>query len=193
MAEGWDIYGNQTDPWGFTRYSLAVHASTSISDKVMGFRNAIGLADLSSEPHVSISAALFQPIDLEDVKRKVAQAASSAVRFRMQFESQALKHGTNCGGLAIVPTGALLALRDTMQDAVLGMIQSGGDPNRTYQPHMTLYQGADADETARARQVAGDFDFGDGFDVTSIELVGRVGPPRGGTRGIIASYVLEYA
>lgn len=192
MPEDWDIYGSQTDPWGFTRYSLVVHTPADLTDDVMAFRKAIGLADLTSQPHVSISASLYQPTDLDEVKEEVALAAASNDRFRIQFESEPVAHKEATGWLVVTPTEQLLTLRETIQNAVGTLIQGGGDANRPYRPHVTLYQSAGADEAARAREVAETFNFGNGFEAASVELVGRVGPPRGGTREIIASYALRH-
>lgn len=193
MAEDWDIYGSQTDRWGFTRYSLAVHTPADLTDGVMAFRRAIGLADLTSQPHVSISASLYQPTDLDEVRRKVALAAGSSDRFRIQFESEPVAHKEATGWLVVVPTEPLLALREAIRNAVGELIRGGGNVNRPYRPHVTLYQSASAGEAARARQVAETFNFGEGFEASSVELVGRVGPPRGGTREIIASYSFDAA
>lgn len=190
MSENWDLFGSQTDPWGFTRYSLVVHTPTDLTDDVMAFRRAIGLADLTSRPHVSVCASLHQPADLEEVKEKVALAATSSDRFRIQFESEPVAHKEATGWLVVAPTEPLLTLRENIQNAVGELIQGGGDVNRPYRPHVTLYQSASAEEAARAREVAETFKFDDGFEAVSVELVGRVGPPRGGTREIIASFAL---
>ena len=195
MAE-WDIYGWQTDAFGFARYSLAVHAPDEFAARVMAFREAIGMADLTSEPHVSTCPSMFQPRDLDAMKAKVADAAAACSSFRLMLDEDPVKcydHGGDRGGggvLAVASTEPLLSLRKAMLDAVTGEIQITGGTDRPYRPHVTLLQDADAVETARARKTAPTFYFGDGFDVTSIQLVGRVGPPRGGTRTIVTSFAL---
>ena len=104
MLDAWDIYGNQTDDWGYTRYSLAVHAPPVLAQEVMAFRAAIGLADLTSEPHVSISASLYQPTDLDDLKTRLARAARTSRPFEVPFADQPPHLGSHSGGLAVAAT-----------------------------------------------------------------------------------------
>ena len=51
----------------------------------------------------------------------------------------------------------------------------------TYHPHVTIFQSATPQESQKGYKIGPQIDFGTGFDVASIELVGRLGQPRGGT------------
>lgn len=190
MAEMWDIYSEKTDRWGYTRYSLVVHAPQELADKVMSFRDEIGMKDLTSEPHVSVTASLYLPIDLDHIEERVQETAALLRPFRLLFADSPVYHREYSGSLAVSPTAALLGLRTSIQQAIHGLIQQAEATSGEYRLHLTLYQGADEVVAAMARETCTYFDFGDGFDVASVELVGRVGPPRGGTRKVIKSFEL---
>ena len=50
--------------------------------------------------------------------------------------------------------------------------------------------GATCEEAAKGNELGPKLDLGDGYDVTSVELIGRSGHPRGGTFEIIESFPL---
>ena len=52
------------------------------------------------------------------------------------------------------------------------------------------YRIATAEEAARSDELGPQLDLGDGYDVASVELIGRSGHPRGGTFEIIDSFPL---
>lgn len=186
----WDVFGNQTDAWGYSRYSLAVHAPPDLHSRIMDFRAAIGLADLTSEPHVSISATMHQPVDMPTLQSHLRNMAQVAYPFRLLFSGAPEQRDGGLGWLPVQTTTELLQLRDQVMATTQGQIEAVVVPGRSYRPHVTLYQGASKDEATRANKILPTYDFGDGFDVASMELVGRVGPPRGGTREIITSFWL---
>lgn len=184
----WDLYGWQTDDWGATRYSLATHLPSDLSDKVMRFRQAIGMADLTSEPHVSVVSPLFQPSDRATVISAAAAIARQTAPFQIEFGSTPPRIGETAGMLHVSPTGPLLTLRQTLSTDLAPLIQFGGNPDKPYTPHVTLYQNASPGTAQRAEQAMKTAQFGQGFRATSVELVARVGPPRGGTRDILQSF-----
>lgn|GEM_PF-6282031 len=189
MAEDWDLFGWQTDAWGVTRYSLVIHAPADLTDRILAFRREIGLGDLTSEPHVSLIASMHQPMDLEVLKAAIRQTALALGPLRLDFPPGEVTHRETGGSLPIVRTPDLLTFRQALVEAVKGHIQLT-NPEKPFSPHVTLYQMAGATEAEAARRIAPDHDFGDGFNAHRIDLVGRVGPPRGGTREVIAEFDL---
>ena len=189
MADDWDLFGWQTDAWGVTRYSLVVHAPTALTDRIMAFRREIGLGDLTSEPHVSLLASMHQPADLEVLKDVVRMAALALGPVRFGFPPGEVTHRETGGSLPVQTTPDLLTFRQKLVEAVEGHIQLT-NPDKPFSPHVTLYQMAGATEAEAARRIAPAHDFGDGFEAHRIDLVGRVGPPRGGTRKVIAEFDL---
>lgn len=189
VEQPWNINGEQTDQWGYTRYSLALHTPPDLHQTIMDFRAAIGLADLTSEPHISVSSTLYLPTDLDSLRISLRDAARQVSGFFAPYKGPPVDVGGGLGWIPVLVAPELEALRTSMLAVTDGQVQSvPPKSDRGYRPHITLYQDASEDEADRGRTAFEQFDFGSGFDISSIELVGRVGPPRGGSRQIIESY-----
>ena len=61
-------------------------------------------------------------------------------------------------------------------------------PDTPYWPHTTLLLRGTAEEVRRAESAATDFEMPAEFEVSSIELIGRIGPDRGGEYHILESF-----
>lgn len=186
-----DIYGQQTDPWGFSRYSVVVHMPEDLAQRVMDFRAAIGMTDLTSSPHISIVAALYGPTDLEELQARLRVVAAEHDPGRIEYENPSLLRKGKNGWLPVAATQWLMTLRDAVTVACQGVVQFGGDPKTPYRPHVTLYQSATEVEAATAGFLASQYEFAMGFPANTLDLVGRAGPPRGGSRTIIATYPFQ--
>lgn len=158
---------------------------------VMAFRAAIGMSDLTTEPHVSLCASLFGPQDLDGLRAAIAQVAAATRPFDVTYDTGAPVTGDTAGMILVTPSEPLLSLRQALVEATHGLIRSAADPARPFRPHVTLYQDANPVEAEMARHLAADFDFGQGFPAVSLDLVGRVGPPREGTRRILDAFALS--
>lgn len=183
-----DLYGTTPDKYGYSRYSIAVHTPQELTDKVMNFRAEIGQADLTSEPHISISATLSELSDMDALKTCLQNLAQQQISFNAVFEQPAFRGYDQGGSLAVALTDDLVNLHQTVKNSTTEIIKANTKPNAQYRPHVTLYQTATPEESQKAIQLGTHYDFGDGFEISSIELVGRLGPPRGGSRTIIESF-----
>jgi 2'-5' RNA ligase len=176
-----DIFGTTPD-----RYSIAVHTPEDLTEKIMVFRADIGLADLTSEPHISISSSLHNPVDLDNLKTRIQNMATKQHLFRIHFNTPAFGGGGAWGGLSVTLTDDLQTLHDAVMQTIRGAITYSDD--HSYHPHVTIFQSATPEESQKGPASGPQIDFGTGFDISSIELVGRLGPLRGGTRTIIESF-----
>jgi|GEM_PF-5212313 len=107
--------------------------------------------------------------------------------FRVQFNTPAFGGGGDSwGGLSVTLTDELQHLHNAVMQTLRGAITFNGDG--VHHPHVTIFQSATSRESQKGYEFGSQIDFGTGFDVASIELVGRLGPARGGTRTIIESF-----
>ena len=124
-----DLYGTTPDKYGYSRYSIAAHAPKEMTDLVMQFRAQIGQSDLTSEPHISISATLFDLTDMDVLKTKLKQLATQKTSFKARFETPAF-HGYDQGGvLAVSLTNPLKELHQTIDQGLKNIIKANKKPN----------------------------------------------------------------
>ena len=188
MAKERDRFHDSADQFGYARYSVVVHAPAVLAGKVQRFRDAIGMADFKTEPHVSISSTLFNLKDLDALKNAIRRVAAAQVPLRFHFADPPFTSHGDAGFFEIKSTPGLLMLHQSVIEALIGVIESNTPSDRPYWPHMTLYQRATEQEAAHAADSGPALDLGDGFDALTLDLVGRVGPPREGTRNIIDTF-----
>jgi hypothetical protein len=181
------LYTAAADRYGFGRYSVVLHAPAELASAVQRFRIAVGLGQVTTEPHVSLLAGLQGPKDLDALVARLGILAAGETPMAVGFAEPRLTTGCDWAALAVRPTPRLLALRAAVAPAVADLVASGLEADADWRPHLTLYQGGDDRANAAAEDLAPGFPFGPGFDAHSLDLVGRLGTPPGGTRTIIAS------
>ncbi len=177
----------------FDRYSVVLHASAEVARKVFSYREAIGMPDLTSEPHVAL-VGLRATIDVGAVKRVLRTIASRHSPIQVVCEPQPFRQSeqspaNSWGGLAVLPSTELTQLQRDLESELESRL---GTPMRVrdIRPHLTLHQSAAEDEAARGVELGQRLNIGTGFEATSIDLVGLAGPPRGGIRRIMGRFPL---
>jgi hypothetical protein len=188
MAAENALFGTVPDRYGYSRYSVVVHAPLEVADKVQCFRQEIGMPDFKTEPHVSISDTLYGLDDLNVLKATVRELASSFTPISILFSDPPFSSRTGLGVFEVQSTPQLLKLRHHVVQALSRIIKSHTTPGRSYWPHMTLYQRASEEASGRAAASGPALDLGEGFDALSLDFVGLMGMPGEGTRRIIEAF-----
>jgi len=125
---------------------------------------------------------------MDGLKAVLGDVAAALAPLRILFADPSFTTHADAGFFEIESTPDLLTLRQRVVEVLIGVIESNASPDRSYWPHMTLYQRATEQEIARAVAIGPTLDLSDGFDALTLDLVGRVGPPREGTRHIIDTF-----
>ncbi len=93
----------------------------------------------------------------------------------------------NFGFFEVEVTPGLAKVRNALIVALAS--EFGVEPNdRSYRPHVTLYQSATPEESAAARSIGPKLNLGTGFSPPTLDLVGRLGRPRIGARDILVCF-----
>ncbi len=186
------IYAAAADRHGFGRYSVVLHAPADLAAALQRFRHEIGMAHVGTEPHVSLVSGLHDLVDLDALIRALRLAAARHAPASVTFETPALHiNPDGAAAFRVVVTPELAALRGAVVEAAQGLVRGAPPPGAGWWAHLTLYQGADPAQTERARRLGPALDLGPGFTAASVDLVGRLGSPPGGTRAIIDAAPLQ--
>ena len=188
-----DLYGRSDDEHGYAQYAVVLHATPEQAEKITEFREAIGMRDFFNRPHTTVCGFLYDPPDMDELKSTIRRVANHHRPFRIVFESDPFRSGVTDGvrfGVwKVVRTPQLLAFSDVMAEALEGVIKSAR-PDRPYNPHLTIYFFASAEEAEKGNELGLELNLGDGYDVASVELAGRSGNARGGKYEIVDSFLL---
>ena len=84
----------------------------------------------------------------------------------------------------------LMRLHDNVVAALDGIVKLIYAPDGAYQPHTTVLLSGTPAEVERAKQLGPALKLDPKLEVKSIELIGRIGPNRGGEYRVIASFPL---
>ncbi|MEO1020868.1 MAG: 2'-5' RNA ligase family protein [Pseudomonadota bacterium] len=191
MKASRQVYANAADQYGFGRYSIVLHAPAATANEVQRFRVAIGIAHMTTEPHVSIVSHLFALQDREKLLIRLRDLAAELAAIRVTF-AEPLLHLTEGGAVArIVASAELIAMRDATLWQLPGVVSMSQSPDASWQPHLTVYQSNSPEVRAKAERLSRTLNLGSGFEATSLDLVGRLGTPPDGIREIIATIPLS--
>ncbi len=181
------------DEFGYSVYTVVALADRHQIDAVDGVRNAIGLVRATIQAHVTIRGTFFDIASLKDLRESIARVASEQRHASVEFSPGGWKFVRSESGrhAALMPcetTPDLLALNKAF-DQVIRPASTNAYRDE-YKAHLTLCQDCTDEQIAEAERVSKDLDIGDGFEVRSVQLMGRVGPAFGGEWKLIESFPL---
>jgi 2'-5' RNA ligase len=181
------------DRFGYSVYSLVAHASAEQVRMVAEVREAVGQERAVIPAHVTVRGTFHGIESLDELRSALRETAEGLEPTRVTFDPGGWELHTNQGDrhgchLPCVTTPALLSLHRTF-DAVIAP-RSRDAYGDSYRAHLTLCQDCTREQVQRAAALAADMDIGTGFDVASVELMGRVGPAFGGRWTLIESLPL---
>ncbi|MBI4220640.1 MAG: 2'-5' RNA ligase family protein [Chloroflexi bacterium] len=167
------------DRFGYSCYALVFPAPPGIATKVAAIEEASGMTRPKIPAHITVKGTFHQIEDLNHVRTVARQIVSGTRRFRILFEGAEVEHGPAWAGLKVRVTPEMQDLHDALVSAFkpLATTVYRDDP---YGPHMTFFQEANKDGVAPAIAAIEKTDWGPGFEVTAVDLMGRRGPAYGG-------------
>ena len=174
------VVNQPNDPFGYSCYALVMPASDELTAQIEELRNNVGVTVASIPAHITVKGTFFQIESLEEVKQLAAEIIHATAPFYISFQDAHVHWWTEVAALAVVVTPPMQRLHDALVAAIapLGLPAYQDDP---YVAHMTLvYNPPPPDGQARAHALISQMDFGPGFQVTAVDLMGRVGPRVGG-------------
>lgn len=184
------VVNQPNDQFGYSCYALVMPASEALTAQVEDLRNTVGVTVASIPAHITVKGTFFQIDNLEQVQQLIGEITRATTPFYISFEDAHVHWWTDVAALTVNVTPPMQALHDALVAAItpLGLAAYRDDP---YVAHMTLvYNPPPPDGKARAQELIEPMDFGPGFQVDAVDLMGRVGPRVGGAWQRIARFPL---
>lgn len=178
------------DQYGFGRYSIVLHAPVAIAMEVQRFRAMIGMAHMTTEPHVSIVSGIVALTDRDELLNRLRKIATEQPAIRITFTEPLLELAGRGSVGGVVPSSELVAMRAEISRRLPGIVSTSQPLDHSWRPHLTIYQSDDSKVRVNAERLASTLNLEAGFDAASLDLVGRLGSPPGGTQEIIATIPL---
>ena len=186
------------DEFGYAVYSVWVYATADQIADIAELRHEISWtrnvlpAYIRAKAHVTVKALCSGIGSLELMASAVKSVASSSSPFEIQFQKHLAEWGDGNHTCAkpVEVSQELKSLNRKLESAVRPLTQKtfGG---RNFKPHMTIYQDANQIEVRSGKELAKGLKLGRGFQVNTLELVGRVGPFATGQWKSLGSFLLK--
>ena len=190
MAERVDANSLPNDKFGFRIYGVMAHLPEPQASQTRKFHQLVGADDLATKPHCSIDN-FYGPDDLDAVKAALASVASKHPPFETSVDLDDL-HSAEWGcAYSLKRDEGHFALQSAVEEAMIPLTKRLRPPGSDYWPHTTLVLDAKPNEYPLFEENLPKIDMSGNMRFESIELIGRVGPARGGEYQILASFPLE--
>ncbi len=189
MSEQVDEYALPNDKFGFRIYGVMAHLPERQAGQVRKFHRLIGADDLATKPHCSIDN-FWGPEDLDAVKAALADVASSHPPFETSVDFDDPEIGDWGCAYSLKHDDDHFALQAAVQQAMIPLTQRLRPADQPYWPHTTMVLDAKPEERPLIEPNLSKVDMTGTTRFESIELIGRVGPSRGGEYQILSSFPL---
>ena len=189
MSERVDANALPNDKFGFRIYGVMAHLPEPQASEVRQFHRLIGADDLATKPHCSIDN-FWGPEDLDAVKAALADVASRHVPFETAIDFNDLRSGDWGYAFSLFRDGDHFALQADVEQALIPLTKRLRPTGQPYWPHTTLVLDVKPQEIPLVEQHLINLDLSGSMRFESIELIGRVGPSRGGEYRVLASFPL---
>jgi len=180
------------DRFGYSVYTVVAHASPEQVRMVADVRAAIEMARAAIPAHVTVRGTFHAIESLDDMRGMLREVAAGHEQARVEFGPGDWRFTVQDGGhdavMPCVTTPGLLALHEVVDAAIRPRSENAYDDG--YRAHMTLCQDCTGEQIERAKALVAGLDIGTGFTMSSVELMGRVGPAFGGGWELIESFPL---
>ncbi len=187
MSERVDANALPNDKFGFRIYGVMAHLPEPQAGQVREFHRLIGADDLATKPHCSIDN-FWGPDDLDKVKAALAEVAARHGPFETSVDLGDLRWGCV---YTLKHDADHFALQAAVQEAMMPITKRIYPADQPYWPHTTLVLDAKPEEKPLFEANLSKIDMSGTMRFESIELIGRVGPARGGEYQILASFPLS--
>jgi|TARA_B110000263_G_scaffold192460_1_gene170444 2'-5' RNA ligase len=186
------------DRHGFAVYGVFAIAGQAQVSAISELRRAMysGVEDppayVNAPAHVTVKRLFSGIPNVEDIQEAVHGLAESTKPFRIEFAGDPESSGGGNSSLAVPvkSTSELVTVNTTLESAIGQIVETEYRPIE-FQPHMTVFQDADEDESERGLRLTKGLRLGTGFHVETLELMARTAPLRGGRWQSLGSFELD--
>lgn len=189
MVSRVDANALPNDKFGYRIYGVMAHLPDEQAAAVRRFHHAIGADSLATRPHCSVHN-FYGPDDLDDVRRRLGEVATRHRPFTATIDLDRLNWWGTAITYIIESAPQLMALHDDVVASLADAVQLIYPADSPYHPHSTILLEGSEDEIERAREAVADLRLEPEFPVESFELIGRIGPSRGGEYRVLESFPL---
>jgi 2'-5' RNA ligase len=190
MANQFDANALPNDKFGFRIYGVMAHLPEPQASEVLRFHSDIGANDLATKPHCSIDN-FYGPEDLDAVKAALAEVASRNIPFDTSVDFNDLRSGDWGYAYTLFRDGDHSALQADVEQALIPLTKRLGPTDQRYWPHTTMVLDMKPEEQPLVLPNLALLDVSGDMHFDSIELIGHVGPSRGGEYKILESFLLK--
>ena len=176
--------------FGYRIYGVMAHLPEPQAGEVRKFHKLIGADDLATKPHCSIDN-FWGPDSLDDVKAALAKVIKANPPFETEVDAEGTRIGEWGCALTLRSTPAHLALHEAVVAAMKPVTKRIYSDDTPYWPHSTIVLNAKPEEFPKIEPNLAKIDMSGMMRFESIELIGRVGPARGGEYHVLESWKLE--
>ena len=184
-----DVNKLQDDKFGYRIYGVMAHLPLQQANQVRRLHRMVGALDLATEPHCSIDN-FWGPESLDNVRSALRQVAKSHGPVKTDIDLNKLAKGNWGAAYELKPVPELMALHDAVVKALLPHTKRIYDPAHAWWPHTTVLLDAKPGEMDRIDNALAAIRLEPRLRFESFELIGRVGPSRGGDYVILDSFRL---
>jgi hypothetical protein len=186
-----DVSRLPNDKFGYRIYGVMAHLPLRQANQVRRFHRMIGALDLATEPHCSIDN-FWGPESLDDVRTALRRVAAAHHPVSTEIDFNDLGRGNWGAAYRLKSVPQLLSLHQAVVSALLPLTKRIYDPASEWRPHTTVLLDPKPGEMDRVDQALTAIHLEPKLRFESIELIGRVGPSRGGDYVILDSFELGF-
>lgn len=177
------------DKFGFRIYGVMAHLPEPQASEIRKFHKLVGADDLATKPHCSLDN-FWGPDDLDAVKSAIAAVAKESSPYETQVDFSDTRVADWGCAFTLEAADELVAINKRLVTALDPLTNRIFSVDTPYWPHTTALLSAKPDEVPKMQPNLEKIDMTGTMRFETIELIGRVGPARGGEYHVLESYRL---
>ncbi len=179
----------ENDEFGYSCYTVVAPAPPELTEPLLAIERAAGQERAKIPAHVTVKGTLYGIASLDGMINEIRSIADRHKPFLLSAEGMKLVGPDHSVIVGFETNPEIQALHDELVSRIapLGKPAYRDDP---YGVHMSIVNQVGTDGADIARGLLDDIDFGDGLNVSAIDLMGRDGVGWGGTWHRIERFAL---
>ena len=178
------------DKFGYRIYGVMAHLPEPQASEIRKFHKLVGADDLATKPHCSLDN-FWGPDDLDAVKAAIKRVANQHSPFETEVDFSDTRVADWGCAFSLKPVEAHTKLHDALVTALDPLTKRIFSVDGPYWPHTTALLSAKPGEVPKILPNLEKIDLSGVMRFETIELIGRVGPARGGQYQVLESYPLS--